>query len=112
MTKISLDRAAIRRLGFRAEQENKLLLLAFIRAETNNSIICFQEKSPFVKLRTLAGDVIYPFNDDYNFLLDFGKIFGWEIYQASKEDLLMNLDRPINHSTITKILSGTLQVLE
>jgi len=117
--KISLDRSAIRRLGYRAEQNNKILLVEFVNVQDGRSCICYCTITGFfiensIQLRTLAGDGIQPFENEeknYDFLLDFGKIFGWEIYWASKKDLLVHLDRPIAQNMITKILAGTLQVL-
>jgi hypothetical protein len=36
----------------------------------------------------------------------------WRIFQASKQDLLMYLDKPYDSGMVTKILDGTLKILE
>jgi hypothetical protein len=43
---------------------------------------------------------------------DLGSKGGWEITQASKSDLLMELDQKLDSVTVTKILDGTLKILE
>jgi len=126
--KKNLDRDGLLALYNCALETNKILLLEvnhiyFDTRPTNTSIAygfkrhVDSEGCPHCRIKPLAGDCK---NWTPTGSLGFGITHTeesycskhWRIFQATKQDLLLYLNEPQDSGMITKILDGTLKILE
>jgi hypothetical protein len=78
----------------------------------------FESEHEYCRVLPLAGKGVEGWSSRNGFGLSLGSGFNkvdmiyWSVFLSAKQDLLMYMDMPINAEKITKILNGTLEILE